>query len=36
MADEYFPLVPYYNLRPWGPNLPRAHEWLAEQRAHSR
>ena len=33
MADEYFPLVPYYNLRPWNPNLPRAREWLAEQRA---
>ena len=33
LADEYFPLVPYYNLRPWDPNLPRAHEWLAEQRA---
>jgi glycine/D-amino acid oxidase-like deaminating enzyme len=36
LADEYFPLVPYYNLRPWNPNLPRAHEWLAEQRAHPR
>jgi uncharacterized Ntn-hydrolase superfamily protein len=33
LADEYFPLVPYYNLRPADPNLPRAHEWLAEQRA---
>jgi uncharacterized Ntn-hydrolase superfamily protein len=33
LADEYYPLVPYYNLRPWNPNLPRAHEWLAEQRA---
>jgi uncharacterized Ntn-hydrolase superfamily protein len=33
MADEYFPLVPYYNLRPSDPNLPRAAEWLAERRA---
>jgi len=23
MADEYFPLVPYYNLRPSDPNMPR-------------
>jgi uncharacterized Ntn-hydrolase superfamily protein len=36
MADEYFPLVPYYNLRPSDPNMPRAPEWLAEQRARPR
>ena len=33
MANDYFPLVPYYNLRPSDPNLPRAWDWLAEQRA---
>lgn len=31
LADAYFPLIPYYNLRPFDPNLPRAEEWLAEQ-----
>jgi hypothetical protein len=33
MVEGYFPLVPYYNLRPADPNLPRAAEWLAERRA---
>ena len=32
LADVYFPLVPYYNLRPRDPNLPSAAEWLAAQR----
>jgi uncharacterized Ntn-hydrolase superfamily protein len=32
LADVYFPLVPYYNLRPRDPNVPSAAEWLAEQR----
>jgi uncharacterized Ntn-hydrolase superfamily protein len=32
MAAQYFPLIPYYNLRPSNPTLPRAEEWLAEQR----
>ena len=32
MADHYFPLIPYYTLRPSNPDLPRAEEWLAEQR----
>jgi uncharacterized Ntn-hydrolase superfamily protein len=36
MADEYFPLVPYYNLRPSDPNVPRAAEWLAQERARRR
>lgn len=35
LADEYFPLVAYYNLRPADPNLPRAPEWLAEQRSRA-
>lgn len=29
LADAYFPLVPYYNLRPRDPNVPSAREWLA-------
>jgi uncharacterized Ntn-hydrolase superfamily protein len=29
LADAYFPLVPYYNLRPRDPNVPPAAEWLA-------
>ena len=29
LADAYFPLVPYYNLRPRDPNVPSAAEWLA-------
>lgn len=32
MADQYFPLIPYYGLRPSNPRLPRAEEWLAERR----
>ena len=32
LADDYFPLIPYYMLRPTDPNLPRAAAWLAEQR----
>jgi uncharacterized Ntn-hydrolase superfamily protein len=32
LAEAYFPLVPYYNLRPRDPNLPTAAEWLAAQR----
>jgi uncharacterized Ntn-hydrolase superfamily protein len=36
LANAYFPLVPYYNLRPRDPNVPAAAEWLAAQRASSR
>ena len=32
LADRYFPLIPYYGLRPFDPNLPRADDWLQEQR----
>jgi uncharacterized Ntn-hydrolase superfamily protein len=32
LADAYFPLVPYYNLRPRDPDVPTAAEWLAAQR----
>jgi len=32
LADAYFPLVPYYNLRPRDPNMPSAAEWLTAQR----
>jgi uncharacterized Ntn-hydrolase superfamily protein len=32
LADVYFPLVPYYSLRPRDPNVPSAAEWLAAQR----
>jgi uncharacterized Ntn-hydrolase superfamily protein len=32
LADAYFPLVPYYNLRPRDPDVPSAAEWLAAQR----
>jgi len=32
LADAYFPLVGYYNLRPRDPNLPPAAEWLTAQR----
>ena len=32
LADAYFPLVPYYNLRPRDPGVPSAAEWLAAQR----
>jgi hypothetical protein len=29
-ADRYFPLIPYYSLRPFDPDLPRADDWLRE------
>jgi len=32
LADAYFPLVGYYNLRPRDPSVPPAAEWLAAQR----
>ena len=32
LADAYFPLVAYYNLRPRDPSVPPAAEWLAAQR----
>src|SRR5687768_1507064 len=35
LADAYFPLVSYYNLRPRDPNVPSAAEWLAAQRQQS-
>ena len=35
LADAYFPLVSYYNLRPRDPNVPSAAEWLAAQRRRS-
>jgi uncharacterized Ntn-hydrolase superfamily protein len=28
LADRYFPLVPYYSLRPFNPDLPGADDWL--------
>ena len=31
LADAYFPLVDYYNLRPRDPSVPPAAEWLAQQ-----
>ena len=31
LADAYFPLVAYYNLRPRDPSVPPAAEWLAQQ-----
>ena len=31
LADKYCPLVAYYSLRPFDPNLPRAEDWLREQ-----
>ena len=31
LAVAYFPLVPYYNLRPRDPTVPSAAEWLAAQ-----
>ena len=31
LADHYFPLIPYYSLRPFDPDLPRADDWLREQ-----
>ena len=36
LADAYFPLVAYYNLRPRDPNVPPAAEWLAQHRAGGR
>jgi uncharacterized Ntn-hydrolase superfamily protein len=32
LADAYFPLVEYYNLRPRDPSVPSAAEWLAAQK----
>src|SRR5437763_912471 len=32
LADAYFPLVPYYNLRPRDPSVPSAAEWLRTHR----
>jgi uncharacterized Ntn-hydrolase superfamily protein len=32
LADAYFPLVSYYQLRPRDPNVPPAAEWLTAQR----
>jgi len=32
LADHYFPLVEYYNLRPRDPNVPPAAEWLATRK----
>ena len=32
LADAYFPLIPYYRLRPRDPSVPPAAEWLAAQR----
>lgn len=31
LADRYFPLVEYYALRPFDPNVPPADEWLSER-----
>ena len=31
LADQYFPLIAYYRLRPLDPNVPPAAEWLAKQ-----
>ena len=36
LADAYFPLVPYYNLRPRDPTVPPAAEWLSARRAGDR
>ena len=32
LADAYFPLVAYYQLRPRDPSVPPAAEWLAAQK----
>jgi uncharacterized Ntn-hydrolase superfamily protein len=32
LADVYFPLVPFYNLRPRDPSISTAADWLAAQR----
>ena len=29
--NRYFPLIPYYSLRPFDPDLPRADDWLRER-----
>src|SRR5262249_2085351 len=31
LAQEYFPLISYYRLRPLDPNVPPAAEWLANR-----
>ena len=31
LADRYFPLIPYYCLRPFDPDLPRADDWVKLQ-----
>jgi uncharacterized Ntn-hydrolase superfamily protein len=31
LADRYFPLIPYYSLRPMNPDLPGADDWLRER-----
>ena len=36
LAEAYFPLVEYYNLRPRDPNVPSAAEWLAARRQTAR
>jgi uncharacterized Ntn-hydrolase superfamily protein len=36
LADAYFPLIPYYTLRPREPSVPPAAEWLAAQRGAHR
>jgi hypothetical protein len=28
LAGRYFPLIPYYGLRPFDPDVPRAEDWL--------
>ena len=33
LADRYFPLIPYYGLRPFDPDVPRAEDWLRRARA---
>jgi len=30
-ADRYFPLIPYYSLRPFDPDLPGADDWLRDR-----
>jgi hypothetical protein len=31
LADRYFPLVGYYSLRPFNPDVPGADDWLRAQ-----
>ena len=33
LAERYFPLIPYYGLRPFDPDLPRADDWLRQRQA---